>query len=222
MATTTGTPAPDGREDRASRGPVFDTRVRLVVAGLILPVIVALLAVTERPIDSSYRLPRPWEKPLIPQVGRLPYVLPGWGVIEVETRIWNTERCRRVFGFPFPFLYCDRDISGFMGFPAARKPIAWEHAIRLHDGDAVPLAPTLIPTGVYWPYYLVNAALWSLFVYAASTAAGWLRRRHRSLRGRCVACAYDISASTICPECGHPVHRLTAAAASTGPARRAG
>jgi hypothetical protein len=212
-------PAPD---ESTPRGWTFEKRLRLLVAGFVLPVIVALLAVTERSIDSSYRLPRPWEKPLIPEVGRLPYVLPGWGVIEVETRIWSSERCRRVFGFPFPFLYCDRDISGFMGFPGTKNSINWEHAIRLHDGGAIPLVPTVIPTGVYWPYYLLNAGSWSMLLYAASTAAGWLRRRHRARLRQCVACAYDISASTICPECGHPVHPLMEAGVSTRRARRAG
>jgi hypothetical protein len=76
-------------------------------------------------------------------------------------------------------------------------------------GDGLP-SPLVHPR--IGRYFGVGVPLWFVAVMAAPLPMGWLLRRRvkrrqeqRALRGRCVACGYDLRASPdCCPECGTP------------------
>jgi hypothetical protein len=55
------------------------------------------------------------------------------------------------------------------------------------------------------PGFLYNTLIFTAAVLLASEAAARLRARSRRRRGRCPACAYDITGLPTCPECGQAI-----------------
>lgn len=106
------------------------------------------------------------------------------------------------------------DASYFAAFPLPTKktapgttatsdPMIWR------SGRVLPVLPI-------WPGFAINTTLYAL---AAMTITGlwWIARRGiRRVRGRCLACAYDLRRdySTGCPECGWRRAEPTAMAAA--------
>ncbi len=65
--------------------------------------------------------------------------------------------------------------------------------------------PGILPYHVYWPGLLANTAFFGAIWLIPLALVPAVRRVHRRRRGRCVVCAYDLSATPIeapCPECG--------------------
>lgn len=56
-----------------------------------------------------------------------------------------------------------------------------------------------------WPGFAVNTVLYALIAWSIGSGTVRLRRARRRRRGRCVACAYDVSDLDTCPECGKAV-----------------
>lgn len=72
---------------------------------------------------------------------------------------------------------------------------AWAPAADLHFMRRVPLIPL-------WAGLLANVALFALTWAGAGHAVRALRRQHRSRRGQCQWCGYDVGGAVTCTECG--------------------
>lgn len=132
------------------------------------------------------------------------------------TRTWSAIAGSRTHGIALSLYYGDLIRSpglnwivspAFESPPASNYPHYFagfgygssEHIIKLGFFDSSPSARqfhqyALIP---YWAVGIVGALM------AAPTFVSWGRRRYRRRHGRCLACGYDLRAtSDRCPECG--------------------
>ena len=69
---------------------------------------------------------------------------------------------------------------------------------RLAAGRPVPYFP-MTPL---WPGFAVDTAFYVGLAFVVWSAPGFVRRRVRRRRGRCVRCGYDLKGLPLCPECG--------------------
>ena len=95
-----------------------------------------------------------------------------------------------------------------LGRPDQAKPQNWSEGIvwpeRLdwmnrHIERVVPATPI-------WPGFAINTVFYAAILWMLWLAPGFVRRRVRSMRGRCRVCGYSLHNrapdSTRCPECG--------------------
>jgi hypothetical protein len=64
-------------------------------------------------------------------------------------------------------------------------------------GASLPILPL-------WPGFLVDTAFWGGAAFLVCSVPGFVRRRARRRRGRCVRCGYELAGvgGGVCPECG--------------------
>jgi len=89
--------------------------------------------------------------------------------------------------------------KGWLGFWFSKRMISPNAGRSPNPGSKtpLPLQPTWIISVPYWSPVLLAALLPALWFYK------W---RHRPRPGRCLACGYDLRASSDrCPECGTPI-----------------
>ena len=60
-----------------------------------------------------------------------------------------------------------------------------------------------LPLRPLWPGFAVNTAFYGGLVFLLWSAPGFMRRRSRRRRGRCLRCGYELAGVAACPECGH-------------------
>ena len=60
----------------------------------------------------------------------------------------------------------------------------------------------LLPLRPLWPGFLVDTAFWGVAAFVVRSVPGFVRRRVRRRRGRCVRCGYELAGVATCPECG--------------------
>ena len=77
---------------------------------------------------------------------------------------------------------------------------AWRTTIEL--SNTVELACWPI-----WPGFAINTIFYAAMLWVVFFVPGIVKRRVRRRRGLCPACAYPVSASKVCTECGKPVKR---------------
>ena len=116
---------------------------------------------------------------------------PGGGIIGAN---------RLSAGFPAHALRSDRtDFFPLNGTPAS--PIGAWHGVPIpaviprRDFNTFPIRPR--PLG-----FALDTAVYGGLAFAVSTVPGFVRRRVRRRRGRCVACGYELQGLVPCPECG--------------------
>jgi hypothetical protein len=85
------------------------------------------------------------------------------------------------------------------------RAITWIRGTR-----TLPLWPT-------WPGFAINTIFYAAILWTLFAAPRRIRRRQRTKRGLCPACAYPISESATCTECGKPVRIRSAAPAVAAP-----
>jgi hypothetical protein len=59
-----------------------------------------------------------------------------------------------------------------------------------------------VPLRPLWPGFLVDTAFWGGAAFIVWSVPGFVRRRARRRRGRCVRCGYELKGLAVCPECG--------------------
>ena len=61
-----------------------------------------------------------------------------------------------------------------------------------------------LPVLPLWPGFLVDTAFWGGAAFVVWSGPGFVRRRARRRRGRCVRCGYELAGvgGGVCPECG--------------------
>ncbi len=59
-----------------------------------------------------------------------------------------------------------------------------------------------LPIEPIWPGFALNTLFYATILYLLFAAPGVVRRRIRTKRGQCPACAYPIGTSEVCTECG--------------------
>jgi hypothetical protein len=74
----------------------------------------------------------------------------------------------------------------------------WEGWFAQPGGTALPLQPL-------WPGFGINTIFCAALLWLPFAAFGRIRRRRRIKRGLCPACAYPVSDSAVCTECGKAV-----------------
>jgi hypothetical protein len=89
----------------------------------------------------------------------------------------------------------DRTITG-VDTPARLAGIAPPRML-LGDGSA---ARTL-PVSPIWPGLLVNTAIYASLIWLTVFGLGVVRRMHRTQRGRCAECGYELAGQETCPRC---------------------
>ena len=73
-------------------------------------------------------------------------------------------------------------------------------------GDKIVLGEReFLPYGPLWPGFLLNTVFYATILWLLSSMPLVLRRWRRVKRGLCPKCAYPVSTSDTCTECGRPV-----------------
>ena len=67
--------------------------------------------------------------------------------------------------------------------------------------------PRTLPLRLIWPGFAINTVFYAAMLWLPFAALGRVRRRRRIKRGLCPACAYPVSASEVCTECGKPMQQ---------------
>lgn len=76
---------------------------------------------------------------------------------------------------------------------------------RISIGDGLWLTGHLFPLIPMWPGFLINTAIYAAAWVASLAIIAKIRRAHRTRRGQCPACKYDLRntpTNAPCPECG--------------------
>ncbi|UYV11810.1 MAG: hypothetical protein NCW75_10930 [Phycisphaera sp.] len=67
-----------------------------------------------------------------------------------------------------------------------------------------------VPYGVWWPGLVMNSAFYAALTLGMMVLLRWMRLCWRMMRGRCVACGYELGAGIhTCPECGLAAERVS-------------
>ena len=65
----------------------------------------------------------------------------------------------------------------------------------------------VLPLQPLWPGFAINTIFYAAVLWLPVAGLSALRRRRRSKRGLCPACAYPVGNSAVCTECGVSVHQ---------------
>ena len=68
-----------------------------------------------------------------------------------------------------------------------------------------PTIPDLAESRILWPGFAINTIFYAAMLWLLLAVPGFVRRRIRTRRGQCPACAYPIGTSNVCTECGAAV-----------------
>ena len=77
--------------------------------------------------------------------------------------------------------------------------------LRTSQLHLVLMGPKQLPLRLIWPGFAINTVFYAAILWLLFAAPFALRRRRRIKRGLCPACAYPVSDSPVCTECGRPV-----------------
>ena len=64
-----------------------------------------------------------------------------------------------------------------------------------------------LPLRPIWPGFAINTIFYAVILWLPFAAFGRSRRRRRTKRGLCPACAYPVGTNPVCTECGRAVKR---------------
>lgn len=126
---------------------------------------------------------------------------PGWQSAHMFAKMtdpdgevyWGASYSAVAAGFPLP---C------FEGSGRSNGRFA-EQVTTNQRGFSVPLLGyATYPTKPIFSGLVANTVFFAIVWWLLLAAGFALRRRHRRLRGRCVACGYTLAGLSICPECG--------------------
>lgn len=113
-------------------------------------------------------------------------------------------------GWPRPCLQADYAmdtdaVANTLIWSSESGIIPWNRVQSPPPSPAMQGLPPIWPLRPIWPGLLTNTAFFGAIWLIPLAFVPALRRAHRRRRGRCVVCAYDLSATPIdapCPECG--------------------
>lgn len=139
-------------------------------------------------------------------------VLRGWSLTDAWPQFLSFRRQVRsqivVFqaiemrGWPARAVWCDYDTWAPAPTTRGALVIPGVH-LAPHPLNAV--YPRTLPYWPIWSGLAINVLFWSIVAATPIHGLRVVRRRVRRLRGRCLACGYElvgISAAARCPECG--------------------
>lgn len=106
-----------------------------------------------------------------------------------------------VCGWPFRSFTCTATANST---GATTGPV--DQGLRLSISNVT----LIVPHGPMWRGLLLNTIFYALVSWFIVIIAGSLRRRLRTRRNLCPACAYPVGNNSICTECGKPVATTTA------------
>jgi hypothetical protein len=112
------------------------------------------------------------------------------------------QRC----GFPRPALMCVArwhiiDANQFEWIGALRVP-AGVAGLTFEGGGWGTSEARRLPVLPIWSGLAVNAATFGCGLFLLWSTPGFVRRRSRRRRGKCVRCGYELKGIAVCPECG--------------------
>jgi hypothetical protein len=64
-----------------------------------------------------------------------------------------------------------------------------------------------MPLAIVWPGFAVNSIFYAPLLWTLISGPYTLRRFLRRRHGLCPACRYPIGESSVCTECGKPLHK---------------
>ena len=110
-----------------------------------------------------------------------------------------------------PFSACKVDTLAEYGPPPGATPtipgpVAYYYlnhdGFRLIRWGVYRQGDLVLPFRPLWPGFALDSAFYGGLTFLVWTGPGFLRRRARRRRGRCIACGYDLRGLAACPECG--------------------
>lgn len=120
----------------------------------------------------------------------------------------NVRRVWAGFGWPFPAMYGQKDISP--GTTSQPSFVVVSRGMQFVASPRAPATPTPLPLPyrLVWTGLLLDAVLWGLLLWLLYLVLTWpvcvFRELMRLRRGQCLMCGYDLRYDFVrgCPECG--------------------
>lgn len=191
--------------------------VILLVLGAIINIAVAWGCVLWVPMSMSFGTPWPVER----KWGQLAVLCRSgsFGIHDYESLGAKTPPDDAISnyymlqaGWPVRSLYRSKNgvTFDYLGWP---RPIDMWEPEMLSEGVELPTGlrfldrqwRRFLPVVPLWPGFAINTIFYAAILWLLFAAPGFVRRRIRSKRGLCPACAYPVGTSPVCTECGKPV-----------------
>lgn len=167
---------------------------------------------TSSKLDWPGPMPKAWERSMNFAPDRVEYeraISVGWMHLRLDKTRHHSSSNVFIYtvyawGFPIP---CMRHDSAFKnpGWPDSYNDVDKKslQGVTFTLGKSSPEFPVgVIPIVPWWPGFILNTLLWSLFlawITKTFQRARWFKRMQK---GQCIKCKYQVGSLRTCPECG--------------------